>query len=538
MKKDIAAWISTLALFTAVASSTRSDAQYVPTRHSPIVDEELSGPPDLTHYVRAAIPQDYAPGGKPALPLAPVSGLARFPSVFVVDAVVNNTDSDLKNTDTYGDSEPSIALNPISCVDRRGCRIIVLLAFSGQWTGNGTFSPLWLSTNWGETWTKEFTIPMPPNAPNGPSCPCDQTPDYGSTDQLSATFLTFGGDNNVYSGSTSNPADASAWSWLVENGDAQRTNQYGVNQVDQPWLLVNKDPEIRGQNNVYVDYVNFAGAPDMRTAVSDGRAPLDFTIDNLVGYSDTGDFDPGLRLAADPRSGALYSLFQQCVGSCTLGLNPKTINYVLNRSLDGGATWSLNGSSDGILVVTAQSTQARPKFGTVNALIGGVEHVTVDPKTGDVYVVYGDRDSSTGKNRLSIIRLTDNGSGGLTIGPSFFVTGQVQAALPSVAVADNSVGSVAVLYDTYDGMDSGYPEFSAHLAVSSDHGMTFQDVTMETFLSPATDNGGDRQRVLGDYQQLKSFANGFYGVFTGNGVPFHRPFSNTDPIFFKTFVAP
>jgi hypothetical protein len=97
-----------------------------------------------------------------------------------------------------------------------------------------------------------------------------------------------------------------------------------------------------------------------------------------------------------------------------------------------------------------------------------------------------------------------------------------------------------VLYDTFDGIDSqtGLPIFSAHLSMSSDHGMTFQDVTLETFLSPAKDNNNPRQRVLGDYHQLKSVGTGFYGVFTGNGVPFGRPFSNTDPIFFKTFVGP
>jgi hypothetical protein len=97
-----------------------------------------------------------------------------------------------------------------------------------------------------------------------------------------------------------------------------------------------------------------------------------------------------------------------------------------------------------------------------------------------------------------------------------------------------------VLYDTFDGIDSqtGLPIFSAHLSMSFDHAMTFQDVILETFLSPAKDNNDPRRRVLGDYHQLKSVGTGFYGVFTGNGVPFGRPFSNTDPIFFKTFVGP
>jgi len=175
------------------------------------------------------------------------------------------------------------------------------------------------------------------------------------------------------------------------------------------------------------------------------------------------------------------------------------------------------------------------KFGTVNALFGGVDHAAVDPSNGDVYYVYGNRDGS-GNNRISIIRLTDNGMGGLTIGPANFVTGAVQAALPSVAVTSN--GIVGVLYTQYDGMSSGsIPMFSAHIAISDNQGVTFTDSVLENFLSSATNNNACKQRVLGDYQQVKASGTTFYGVFTGNGVPFGRPFANHDPIFFKAFTA-
>jgi hypothetical protein len=53
-------------------------------------------------------------------------------------------------------------------------------------------------------------------------------------------------------------------------------------------------------------------------------------------------------------------------------------------------------------------------------------------------------------------------------------------------------------------------------------------------MSAAKDNSNDRQRVLGDYMQTKTLGNCFYGSFTANGAPFGRPFSNHDPIFFKT----
>jgi hypothetical protein len=89
-------------------------------------------------------------------------------------------------------------------------------------------------------------------------------------------------------------------------------------------------------------------------------------------------------------------------------------------------------------VATADSTQPQPKFGTVNALLGSVDHVAVDPATGDVYVVYGNRDAG-GNNRLAIRPLFDNGTGGLTIRPeNFVVNGTVQAALPSVAANNPS----------------------------------------------------------------------------------------------------
>lgn len=265
-------------------------------------------------------------------------------------------------------------------------------------------------------------------------------------------------------------------------------------------------------------------------------------IDNVAGFSQ-GEINPGQRLAVDPNSGAVYTLFQQCpitVANCNnIAADPKTIHWFLNRSTDGGQAWTLNGSSTGIQVATGQSTQPQPKFGTVNALLGGVNHVAVDPNNSDVYVVFGNRDPKTANNRLSMVRLTSNGKGGLKIGRLHFVTGQVQAALPSMAIAKNSKGTIGILYIVYNGLDkkTGFPTYTANLAISDNHGLTFTTHPLEKFLSPAKDDGDQRQRVLGDYQQLKAVGTTFYGVFPGNGVPFGRPFANIDPIFFKTTVS-
>jgi len=491
-------------------------------------------PPDFHDYFRPAIAEDLAPMGQPAFAKRLVD-FGRGPvSLFVADVVVNNTDPNLKNTNTSGDSEPSIAVNPLNPHE------VDILAFSGSW---GTTAPVWHSSNAGGIWTLEQTIPKPPGIP-GAGCPCDQAPDYGRGNRLSATFLdidNFGID--AFTGTTTDPTSASAWQWPLSGGITQRTNQQGTGDADQPWLLVNRDPDDPGQDNVYVAYDNFDGAPDMRIAVAPGSDPPEFTVDSLAGFSQ-GAVNPGQRLAVDHSTGAVYTLFQQCptnVQNCNnLASDPKTINWFLNRSTDGGKTWSLNGQPNGIQVATGQSTQPQPKFGTVNALLGGVNHVAVDPNNSDVYVVFGNRDANTKNNRLSIVRLTDDGHGGLSIGTPHFVTGQVQAALPSVAIAQNSTGTIAVLYMVFLGIDpkSGFPAFSAMVAGSNDHGVTFKSFKLETFLSPSKDTGDGRQRVLGDYLQLKSVGRTFFGVFPGNGVPFGRSISNIDPIFFRTTVNP
>jgi hypothetical protein len=448
------------------------------------------------------------------------------PSVFIVDTVVNNTDPNLTNTDTFNDGETSITVNPENHDE------IVVTAFSGSW---GTHAPLWHSTDGGNIWTKRFTIPAPPGiAASG--CPCDQTIDYGMSSQMSGTFLI----SDIFSGITTNPANAAAWNWLVIGGVTQTTN---VNNspppggVDQPWLLVNVDPLIPTQDNVYDAYDDFTNgnncvgdACNERVSVSYGANPPDFTVDNQSGTS-TGSINPGHRLAVDRRNGFIYSLFQRNIAPGAGG--SKNIDYMLNRSTDGGATWNLNAMPGGIIVGNGDSTQPTPKFGTVNALLGGVDHAGVDPHNGDVYYVYGSRDAGTGNDRLAIRRIQDNGGGGVIVGPENFVTGQVEAAIPSVAVTRD--GTVGVFYYTFDGMSvDNFPIFSAHLAQSTDQGATFTDQVLLTFLSSAMDNGNSRQRVLGDYMQMKAVDDCFYGAFTANGVPFGRPFANHDPIFFRT----
>jgi SAM-dependent methyltransferase len=63
---------------------------------------------------------------------------------------------------------------------------------------------------------------------------------------------------------------------------------------------------------------------------------------------------------------------------------------MLNRSTDGGRTWSLNGRAGGIPIVTVLSDQAPYyKFCRANALLGGVDALAVDPATGELSAPLG-----------------------------------------------------------------------------------------------------------------------------------------------------
>jgi hypothetical protein len=502
------------------------------TASSLAAESARSSPRDTTPYSRPAIAGDTAGPTlqvtKPHVAKPLVSPVVNI--VKVIDAVVNNTDPNLTNTDTFNDGETSIAINPLNPNE------ITMSAFSGSW---GVNAPLWHSTDNGQTWTKAFSVPFPPGVSGTLGCPCDQTIDFGLNNAMFGVFLTET-PANLFSGSTTNPASSAGWSWWTVAGVAQSTNlaATSINNADQPWLVFNRGTTNAQSENVYVAYDDFGTNPvGMRVSASVNSEPPQFTSDQLVGTT-SGAINPGHRLAADQGNGWVYSLHQNCITNCVNTTdNPKTIQYILNRSTDQGMTWSLNGNPAGIIVATADSTQPEPKFGTVNALLGGVDHAAVDPETGDVYVVYGNRDGA-GNNRLAMRRLFDNGAGGLTIGPETFVVGgAVQAALPSVAVTREG-STVGVFFYTYNGMVSGFPQFTTWLAVTSDQGANFNTQQLATFLSPATDNGDPKQRVFGDYMQMKAINFCFDGSFTGNGAIFGRPFANNDPIFFRACVPP
>jgi len=450
-------------------------------------------------------------------PAAAWAQVSTYQTIRVVDPIVHNTDTTLNASDIQGDSEDSIAINPQNPSE------LVMTGFAESFTDSSN-GAIFHSLDSGATWTKTLSIPQPPGI-NG--FINDQTMDWGRNNNLGYAVLT---NDNIVSVVTNSPTSPSSWDFNVVGGVTQLTNHLtpsSTNIADQPWTLTNRDPFNANQDNVYTAYDDFSGAPDMHVAVSYGAIPLNMTVDVRVGLS-TGGVNPGLRLAKDPTTGFMYALWQQCSANC--GGGTPTISYMLNRSTDGGHTWALNGSSTGVSIATGVSTQPTPKFGTVNALLGGVDHAAVDPRNGAVYYAYGTQ--ANGVDRMAIRRLTFS-NGNVTVGNEVIVT-NLESAIPQVAVDTN--GTVAVFFYSFDGIGAGsLPKFTAHLSLSANQGATFTDRSLLAFQSPdpADSDPNDSQRVLGDYQQMKSLGTCFYGTFTANGAPLGRPVNNTDPIYFQ-----
>ena len=481
-----------------------------------------SWPPDLTNYARPATAHDI-------VSTKGVSGVSS-PGFTVVEVPES------------GGGEPDIAINPLNP------KQIVIHAGFGGWNGN---APNFISSDGGVTWTTSNQIPNPPGAGGSSGCPCDSAEDYGLDGNLYGSFLTFS-PTDVYSPSNTNPF-ANLFAYFLSGGNAVRTSFNGTaGNVDQPQLLTDRDPTTASQTNTYVAYDD-DGGNNLRVSAAFGTVPPNFTVDNVSGVTFGGGVNQGHRIAVDSRTGAIYSLYQVCLANC--GATSKTIGYKLNRSLDAGTTWTLNASATGIQVASGVTVQPQPKFGTVNALLGGIDHAAVNPSTGHVFVVFGDDngtiDPTTGVDGNAVFIQEvgfDNSTptNASVIGSPHQVSlPGAEAALPSVAVAPN--GTIGVLYTSFDGFSvDGFPIFSGHFAISKDAGATFTDNNLLTFLSPSKDNGNSRQRVLGDYQRVKAVSNPasttagatFYGVFTGNGAALGESVADNDAIFFKVVADP
>ncbi|HKQ48156.1 MAG TPA: hypothetical protein VJZ71_08820 [Phycisphaerae bacterium] len=488
--------------------------------------------------VRSDWPEQGPPPEKAREPLPPDQYmLTPRANVLVVD-VAGASGFNLANRNLGG--EPSIAVNPVNPQQ------IVILSFAGSFWDGGREAPMWVSNNGGLGWGQYLSIPEP-RSPVGDNCPCDQTPDFGQNGVFYATFLRVGGGNAIYTGQSTNPTNPASWSWNPANValPSVPTNSFGAGQADQPWLWTGRDPTNAGQTNVYVAYDDFSAFSAVAPFVVPGRfvirntASLGASPPNFPGAQDLPvnllnqpmqGTNPGNRITVDSL-GTVYNIHGKSVSPGAGAV--KLVTYIVNRSTNAGATWTIPGGGapgGGIVVAMAPSRQGTgfkmgdPTGGANgnNTLLGNITAIAVDPNTQVVYTSYGLLDPVNNLNWLVVRRLIPAGGGAYTIGPAFIVsTANQDHALPCLAVLNS--GEVGLLFTRYhpptDSYDVRLHQSSTAFATST---TLTSLVNFNNFVapSPMAPSGAvnDRQRILGDYQQLKANGNRYYGTFAARGA--------------------
>jgi hypothetical protein len=431
----------------------------------------------------------------------------------------------------YG-NEPAITANPLNPNQ------IVLTSFSGSDWSIGGNSSLFYSGDGGVSWTYSLSVPPPPGV-TSLSCPCDQNMDWGRDGVLYGTFLDVlaGGTQSVFSAQSTNPTNPSSWVYRAPGGVSQTTNQAALIDVDQPWLWSGPLPGDNSVTNVCVAYDNFDASfinEEIRAADSPGASPLDFTRDaptDADGLQYGDGMNPGNRIAVGP-DGTIFNLYQRLVSVQANGV--KQLTYLINVSTDGGQTWSVANSDhpSGAKIVAANvlSFQGNgSKVGGVNALLGGVDAITVDPATGVAWVVYGARPTLTDHDQLYLVPVTYS-AGNLTLGTTHTLTSStLDNYLPSVAVVPN--GEVGILFLTLTGTS-----FQWRFAQWT-NGMTIAKTTgFGAFTSPFSNNGVSNQRVFGDYIQVRAVGCTFYGTYPARGSGMINQ-TSIDPYFMSAPAA-
>ena len=236
-----------------------------------------SWPKDTNTYTRPAVPADAA--APPAAPSVPTTNTHLMR---VYDVIINNTDPNLRFNDTIGGSETSIAIDP------NNRNQIVITAFSGAW---GSFAPLWLSRDGGQSWTKEFTIGAPAGV-NNAGCPCDQTFDYGVNFANGNPLFTnlFGSildaDGNIYTGNIFDPSLQGNWTYQFDTATnaSQTTNRVAVSigKADQPWMVRSRVTGSATTDQVQPTNWVIAGTGDFN---ADGRSDILWRDNNSGGVA-------------------------------------------------------------------------------------------------------------------------------------------------------------------------------------------------------------------------------------------------------------
>ena len=435
--------------------------------------------------------------------ITPLSGPAKAQTI--IDIATNANDPS-----NLADKEPSIAVNPTNPLE------IAILAFSENYGGT-TLGPIWKSRDGGLTWRKFLQIPQPAGGAGGSN---DQKIAYDSNGRIYVVELDFGGQSFIYR-QTAGPDDP-------------LTPGAGFGD-DQPHLDVDNRTVGPCPIQVYSPWLNTSGTNRSNVVTSSTRGATVTSV--LVGSAAFNNRTT--RSAIDPASRA-YIVYKTREGAVDGRF--ENAHFRVERSDNCGVTWnalgatgvSVHGAAAVVTWFTDTNSSLANGFGNfakgkVNRARSSDAWIAVDPNSGDVYVVYCNRDAS-GFGQIYVARSTTQGS--TWSAPVRVTDGTHHSAFPEIAVA--GTGAVGVLYVDYD--DAGANTIFRHrFARSFDTGATWNDKNLQS-MDPGPLANALSPQIWGDYEGLTALGNTFYGVFTGESIG--RTPKQLDPIFFTASAVP
>jgi hypothetical protein len=189
--------------------------------------------------------------------------------------------------------------------------------------------------------------------------------------------------------------------------------------------------------------------------------------------------------------------------------SPGIDQVVLSRSTDGGASWSPP------VIISDLRSAGVPDHRTG----GGLPSAAVDPRNGDLHVVWQDARFSPGIDQVVLSRSTDGGE--TWTAPKRVSDGPLDAANFTPAVAVNANGVVGVAYYSLRNDPGRRFLVDEYLATSKNRGQRFAKsrrvsaVSWDSRFAALSDRG----LFLGDYQGLAGSRQNFFPLWIATFLP-------------------
>jgi hypothetical protein len=410
-------------------------------------------------------------------------------------------------------SEPSIAVNPLNPQQ------IAVVAFSGNW-GPSSGAPIWKSDDGGNTWRKVLQLPQPAAGQSGPF---DQK-------------IAFDRNGKLYVAEVALDSLKKTFDYIYrQNGAPDATMLFGsAYGDDQPHLDIDKVSTSSCADHLYSPWLNTLAT---RTQANvENSSTFGANVSDVAAGDNSSFSNRTTRIALAP-DGKAYIVYKTQEGTVSGNPDFENAHFVVQRSDDCGSTWTALGRGGSSVTGRTNVQTYFTKdfgFGTVkNRARSSDAWIAADPRTGDVYVSYVNRDAS-GFAQIYVAHSSDNGGRWTT---NRVTDGTHNSAFPEIAVTDH--GTVGVMYIDVESADAT-GRYRHHFSRSGDLGASWTDEILQAMDPSGFPNAKNVANcestnagcfIWGDYEGLTAAGSSFYGVFTGASIG--RTTAQLDPIFFR-----